>query len=149
MTDRTITVTREIAAPTEDVWKVLADFPNIAAWNSGVKTSYAIGDVGSGVGARRHCDLAPAGGLDETITGWDEGHQLVVSIDRATIVPIRNATVTFTLSPAGERTRTSIEYRYRPKGRAIGRLLGPALDRQLTKGFHGFLADVETAARPS
>lgn len=147
MTNRSITVTRDIDAPPEDVWKVLADFPNIAAWNTGVKASHTIGDATGGVGARRHCDLAPAGGLDETIVEWVEGRRLVVTIDRATVVPIKHATVTFTLDPDGARTPTSIEYRYRPKGGPLGRLAGRLLDRQLAKGFDGFLIDVETAAR--
>lgn len=147
MTERSITVSRNIDAPSDDVWKVLADFPNIADWNQGVKASRAVGDATSGVGARRHCDLAPAGGLDETIAEWVEGERMVVTIDRATVVPIKHATVTFTLDSDGVRTPTTIEYRYAPKGGPIGRMMGPLLDRQLAKGFAGFLVDVEGAAQ--
>ncbi len=149
MTERLITVERDIDAPRPHVWKVLADFPNIADWNTGVKQSRATSTSSAGVGARRHCDLAPAGGLDETITGWVEEERLVVSIDKATVVPIVHAEVTFTLEPssAGERTRTVVDYRYRAKGGPFRSLLGRLLDRQLSKGFAGFLTDLETAAR--
>jgi uncharacterized protein YndB with AHSA1/START domain len=147
MTERLVTVERDIPAPAEDVWTVLADFPNIAAWNNGVKASDAIGVATGGIGARRHCDLAPIGGLDETIIAWDERARLVVSIDRATIVPIKHAEVTFTLQQTGDLTNTRVEYRYRPKGALFSRILGAILDRQLAKGFAGFLADLERASR--
>ncbi len=148
MTERVITVERKIAAHHPEVWRVLADFPNIATWNSGVKASRSTSSEAAGVGAQRHCDLAPAGGLDETIVEWDEGERMVVTIDQATVVPIRTARVTFTLDTSGtDVTPTKIEYRYTPKGGPLGRITGPILDRQLSKGFAGFLVDLEAAAR--
>lgn len=139
---RSIQVTRPTDAPREAVWAVLADFPNISEWNSGVKASHDTGDGVVGLGARRHCDLAPIGGLEETITGWEPNEQLIVNIDSATKLPISNGAATFTLGD-GE---TTIDYAYEPKG-PIGRLSGPLLDRQLRKGFAGFLSDLEQAAR--
>ncbi|QUR66943.1 SRPBCC family protein [Mycobacterium spongiae] len=149
MTERLITIERDIAARRPDVWKVLADFPNISDWNSGVKASRATSGATTGVGATRHCDLAPAGSLDETVTEWDDERRLVITIDRATVVPIARGEVTFTLgsSASDGRTRTVMEYRYQPKGGPFGLLLGPALDRRLAKGFAGFLVDLEAAAQ--
>ncbi len=96
----------------------------------------------TGLGARRHCDLAPVGGLEETITGWEPNEQLVVSIDSASKLPISNGLATFTLGD-GE---TTIDYSYELKG-LIGRVTARLLDRQLRKGFEGFLTDLETAAQ--
>jgi hypothetical protein len=62
---------RAIEAPRHAVWEVLADFPNIADWNSGVKHSEATSEETGGLGTSRHYDLAPMGALEETITGWD------------------------------------------------------------------------------
>jgi hypothetical protein len=124
------------------VWAVLADFPNISDWNGGVKASHDTGDGVVGLGAQRHCDLAPVGGLEETITGWQPNEQLVVSIDSASKLPISNGLATFTLAD-GE---TTVDYAYEPKG-LIGRITGPLLDRQLRKGFRGFLADLQQAAQ--
>ncbi len=149
MTDRLITIEQQIAAPRADVWRVLADFPNIADWNSGVKVSRATSSATGGIGATRHCDLIPAGGLDETVTDWQDEQRLVISIDKATIVPIDHAQITFILesSPSDDLTRTVIEYRYRPKGGPLRRLVGPLVDRQLANGFAGFLVDLERAAQ--
>ncbi len=149
MTERLITIERQIAAPRADVWRVLADFPNIADWNAGVKASRATSTTAGGIGATRHCDLAPAGSLDETVIDWQVEQRLVISIDKATVVPIDQGQVTFILesSPTRDLTRTLVEYRYRPKGGPLRRLVGPLVDRQLTKGFAGFLVDLEKAAQ--
>ena len=139
---RSIHVTGPTDAPRSAVWAVLADFPNISRWNGGVKASHDTGDGVVGLGAQRHCDLAPVGGLEETITGWQPNEQLVVHIDSAAKLPISSGEATFSL---GDGT-TTIDYAYQPKG-LIGKITGPLLDRQLTKGFQGFLADLEKAAQ--
>jgi hypothetical protein len=139
---RQIQVSGPTDAPMAAVWAVLADFSNISTWNSGVKASHDTGDGVVGLGAQRHCDLAPVGGLEETITGWRPNQQLVVRIDSASKLPISKAEATFTL---GDRV-TTIEYAYQPKG-LIGKITAPLLDRQLQKGFRGFLEDLERAAQ--
>ena len=137
---RSINVSHQMTASREAVWSVLADFPNIADWNGGVKTSYSTSDATAGVGATRHCDLAPLGALEETIAGWDEGERLVVQIDSAKKLPIRSGTATFTLND----DTTTIDYEYEPT--MLGRLSARVLDHQLSKGFEGFLSDLDTAA---
>ena len=44
------------------------------------------------------------------------------------------------------RGETTVDYACEPKG-LIGRITGPLLDRQLRKGFRGFLADLQRAAQ--
>lgn len=130
-----------MTAPRTAVWSVLADFPNISAWNGGVTNSYATSEATGGVGATRHCDLAPLGELEETIAAWDEEKRMVVHIDSAKRLPIRHGAATFTLDDG----HTTIDYEYEPTP-VLGRLSGPLLDRQLAKGFEGFLADLDAAA---
>ncbi|MGI9615100.1 MAG: SRPBCC family protein [Acidimicrobiales bacterium] len=143
---RSISVSRSIPASEQAVWDVLADFPNIADWNTGVKTSYATGDAAEGVGATRHCDLSPTGVLEETIRVWEPTERLVISIDSTKRLPIKRGEVTFELD--GDTNTTSIELRYDYETRfgPIGKLMGPMIDKQLTGGFDGFLADLDTAA---
>lgn len=146
---REISVHRDIAAHRSAVWGVLADFPNIADWNSGVTKSFSTGQSEEGLGATRHCDLAPMGELEETITGWEPESRMVVRIDSAAKLPIRSGEVTFSLGEADGATPTELRYAYQPKFGPIGSLMGPMIDRQLTKGFTGFLADLEQAATRS
>ncbi len=138
-----------MSVPRSAAWAVLADFPNIATWNSGVAKSFATSESTSGVGARRHCDLSPTGTLEETIREWDPENRLVVSIDSATRLPIRRGEATFTLTGDDDGSTTAIDYRYETKWGVVGRLMGPLLDTRLTKGFNGFLVDLEAAAASS
>lgn len=141
---RSISVSDTVEATPTAVWAVLADFPNISVWNGGVTESHATGAVDRGVGATRHCDLAPMGQLEETVREWEPEQKMVVSIDEAHRLPMRRALATFTLAPADGGTSVTIDYAYEPRPR----LLGPVLDRQLAKGFRGFITDLEKAAEP-
>ena len=145
---RSIKVSRQIPSAPADVWAVLADFPNIATWNSGVAKSFATSESTSGVGAQRHCDLAPFGQLEETVKEWDDARRMVISIDSAKKLPFAHGEATFLLSPAKEATEVSIDYSYKPKFGILGQIMGRlALDGQLSKGFNGFLKDLEVASR--
>jgi len=144
---RVLTLSKKLEATSDKVWAVLADFPNIAAWNSGVNKSYSTSDALSGVGARRHCDLSPMGALEETVVRWEEEKCLEISIDSAAKLPMAHGLATFTLSGEGDSTDVSVEYSYQPKFGFLGQLMGSlVLDRQLTKGFTGFLQDLEKAS---
>ena len=144
---RTVTVQRTIDAPSDSVWAVLADFPNISSWNNGVKHSEATSPATEGLGATRHCDLAPIGALEETITGWEPGEKLVVRIDSAAKLPMTSALATFELEAEGSSTNTNLRYEYQTRFGPLGALMGPMLDKQFSKGFAGFLADLEVAAQ--
>ncbi len=147
---RSINVSRRIPSAPESVWAVLADFPNIARWNSGVAKSFATSDSTAGVGAQRHCDLAPFGELEETVKEWDDTRRMVISIDSAKKLPIAHGEITFVLSPMDDATEVSVNYAYKPKFGFLGQIMGSlALDGQLTKGFKGFLKDLDEASRRS
>ena len=145
---RSIKVSRRIPSAPAKVWAVLADFPNIATWNTGVAKSFATSDSTGGVGAQRHCDLAPFGELEETVKEWDDTRRMVIHIDSAKKLPIAHAEVTFVLSPADDATDVSVNYAYKPKFGLLGQIMGRlVLDGQLTKGFKGFLKDLDAASQ--
>ena len=148
MTDRLVRVERSIPAASSDVWAVLADLPNHASWRNDVKVSRMLGEATSGVGARRHLDLAPVGGLDETVLDWEEGCKMMVAVDKATVVPVKSGVATLVVDREGDdESKVTWEFRYIPKGGPFGRVIGAVVDRQLTKSFRGVLADLEHAAR--
>ena len=145
---RNITVARTVAAPRSSVWAVLADYPNIADWNDGVMTSYAIGDATEGVGAQRQTELVPTGAMRmrETVAKWVPEEKMVIAIDKMEKMPVKQATMTFTLSGDNETTLLTMRYDYEPKS-AVWSLLGPVLDRQFGKGFSGFIDILEPVAQ--
>ena len=73
---------------------------------------------------------------------------MVISIDSAKKLPIVHGEATFVLSPADSGTEISVNYAYKPRFGLLGQIMGSlALDRQLTKGFKGFLKDLDGASR--
>lgn len=143
---RNVKVERTLAVDRSSVWAVLADYPNIADWNHGLKNSYAIGDAIEGVGAHRQTELVPAGAMRETVVEWVPGEKMAIAIDKIEKMPVKQATMTFTLS-GNETTVFGMSYEYEPKGGPFAFILGPILDRQMTKGFNGFIDYLEPAAQ--
>jgi uncharacterized protein YndB with AHSA1/START domain len=146
---RNVKVERTLAAPRSSLWAVLADYPNIGDWNDGVKNSYALGDATEGVGAQRQCDLVPNGKMRmrETVAEWVPEERMVIAIDKIEKQPVKQATMTFTLSEGDETTPVTMSYEYEPKGGPLAFIYGPLLDRQMKKAFHGFIDNLEPTAQ--
>ena len=142
-----ITTTSVIAAPRSAVWAVLADFPNVADWNTGVNKSFSTSEANNGVGAQRHCDIAPAGQLEETIRKWEPESMMAISIDSAKKMPIKSALGTFTLEDRGDSTSVRLDFEYLARFGPIGKLIGPLLDKQFAKSFDGYMTDLEAAVQ--
>jgi len=132
--------------PKDALWEVIADFPNIADWNSGVKTSASTSSDERGVGATRHCDLSPAGSLEERILEWEEGSRVLVAVEQSAKAPVKKATADFMLTDTPEGVLLQVDYEYTPKGGALGKAAAPALTVGLTRAFNKFLVEWEAAA---
>ena len=144
---RNIKIERTVAAPRASVWAVLADYPNIAAWNDGVQNSYAIGEALEGVGAKRQCELIPSGAMRETVKEWVPEEKMVIAIDQIQKIPVKAATMTFTLADHGENTPFTMSYDYDPKGGPFAFAVAAMLSRPMNKGFNGFVDSLEKAAQ--
>ncbi|MFT7473786.1 MAG: hypothetical protein ACI81L_000701 [Verrucomicrobiales bacterium] len=134
---RSIRASAIIDAPKSAVWALLADFSNVADWNSGVIKSHLTSEANSGVGAQRHCDVAPGGEVEETIRKWEPETTLVISIDSTKEMPFDSALETFTLEDNGGSTSLTMDFEYTP----IDESMGAQLDEGLTMGFNGVLAE--------
>jgi uncharacterized protein YndB with AHSA1/START domain len=146
---RNVNAERTLAAPLSNVWAVLADYPNIGDWNDGVKNSYAIGDATEGVGAQRQTELVPKGAMRmrETVTEWVPEERMVVVVDQIEKQPVKQATMTMTVSDGGETTPFTMSYDYEAKGGLLAFIFGPMLDRQMKKAFNGFMDNLESAGQ--
>jgi uncharacterized protein YndB with AHSA1/START domain len=144
---RTVNLSKKVDASRQVIWDILADFANVADWNSGVNESHSTSDAANGVGATRHCDLGPGGQLEETIRAWEPNESMAISIDTATKAPIKGGLGTFVLTgdDAGP-TEVALRFDYTPKGGPIGNLFGKVFDKQFMKGFHGYLNDLDRTA---
>ena len=144
---RTLNLTKKIDAPRQVIWDILADFANVAEWNTGVNESHSTTVAANGVGAARHCDLGPAGALEETIRAWEPNEHMTISIDSATKAPINGGLGKFVLTgDDASPTEVALQFEYTPKGGPIGNMFGRVLDKQFMKGFTGALNDLDSTA---
>jgi hypothetical protein len=72
---------------------------------------------------------------------------MVIAVDKVEKMPVKQARQTFTLSDGGETTLFTMSYDYEPKGGPLAFIYGPLLDRQMNKGFNGFIDSLEPTAQ--
>ena len=147
MTERHIQVQRRMSASMGALWDLFADFPNLASYWSGLRSTTAIGDQTRGVGARRRVELKPIGGMEEIVTVWEDGRRIETRNQPTPSVPFKHAASALMLEPDDDdATLATFDYRYVPKGGPLGRLTGPLIDRMLTATFTDMLVATDEAA---
>jgi hypothetical protein len=146
MPERHLTVSRRMAVATEPVWALFSDFPNLASHWGGLRSTRAIGEQASGVGARRYVALKPMGSMEETVTAWEEGRRIDTRNQPSAAVPFKQARSSLILERDGDGTLATFDYHYVPRGGPVGRLTGLLIDRMLTGTFTDMLATAERVA---
>lgn len=141
-----IHVSRTTDKSPEALWAVLADFPNIADWYGGLKSSVSTSAETQGVGATRHCELTPVGTIDERILDWEDGSRVRIAAEKYQKAPIKRAVAEFTITPEGDETRLDLDFDFVAKGGVAGKAAGPALKAALSKSFASMLEDWDAAA---
>jgi ligand-binding SRPBCC domain-containing protein len=147
MAERHLTVRRRVAAPKSAVWAFFADFPSLADHWDGIRASRPIGEQRDGIGARRRVDLKPVGSMVEAVTAWEASRTIATANEPSALVPFKQAASELTLEADGDGTAITFDYRYVPRGGAIGSLTGRVIDRMLRKTFEGMLTAVEETTR--
>ena len=134
-------------ASKEAVWSVIADFSAIAKYTDSVKFSKSTNDQATGVGAARHCDLAPFGTTEERITEFEPNEHLRVSLYKATGFPVKSSDTTFSLSKIDRNnTKLTFSAEVRPKGGPLAGLIGKRLEKRLPKGARKMLEELAASA---
>ena len=135
----------EIDAAPEHVWGILADFGNVYKFSPGVTHSHSTSEAENGLGATRHCALAPAGSIEERIVGWEEGSRMDIEIyEGKGAPPFKKAVASIWLEPQGNGTvafaKIDYEMKYGPVGAAMNALM---VKNFLHKGFQGLLSGLK------
>lgn len=144
-----------INAPKEKVWEILADFGNIAKFNLNLRSSHSTSKANGGIGATRHCDLAPMGSIEERIVDWVEGVGYSVDIyDGKGTPPFKTAIAHIKMSEAGKQTRVTMEMDYSikfgPVGAAMDRIMiRSQFAKALPRLLQGLKIYAETGKEPT
>ena len=136
-----------IDAPVEKVWEVLADFSDVYRWAPSVTKSYSTSESSSGPEASRHCEIAGFGGIEETITQWNDGQSFTYSFSGAG--PVSGGTSSWSVKRQGDKTlvHTIVDYslRFGPIGSLMNALIIRRKIRQgLVMGLQGLNHHVRT-----
>ena len=124
-----------------------ADFPNIANYTDTVRSSHSTSEKDFEIGATRHCELAPAGSADETITDIKQGESVVISVSDAGGGPIKESTTTFSLEEVDAKTtRLTMNAEIQPKGGIFAGIISKILERRLPKRAQTVVTDLATSA---
>ena len=141
-----VEATATTSAPKDAVWKVLADFPNIANYTDTVKASASTSEQVFAVGATRHCDLAPAGSADEEIIEIVPCDRLVIQV-KGSAGPIKESRTTFSVAEVGANaTKLTMSAEIHPKGGILAGLVSKLLERRLPKRAQVVVGDLAAAA---
>ena len=131
---------RVVQAPADMVWAVVADLAGYAHLAPGLSHVEIL--QGDREGLRRRCYDARGRGWNETCTLWEPGHRYQMRVDTASYpFPLRQLLRAFqgtwSVDPAPEGTRISVQFdaepRLGPLGRLTLRAMGGKADRDLTQ----------------
>ena len=141
------TIIREVQinALPEKVWDIVADFGGIYKYNPGVSSSHSTSATNGGVDATRHCDLLPAGSVEERITAWNEGRDYKIEITSGKgVPPFKTAVAHIEVQPQGSTTLVKMRFDYGIKFGFIGNLMDSLMvKKQFSKAIPGILAGLK------
>lgn len=128
-----------IEAPVPAVWATIADLASAQSYLPGVRKSFYISEVRTGVGASRHCDIQTGlvkGFLKERVIDWTEGESYVIELYEWRGVPYKSMTAEFRVAPSGASTLYTQTMRFELKGGPLAplfELIGARLMRKLLR----------------
>ena len=120
-----------IEAPKTRVWEILADFGGVSKFHPGLRGSHSTSAANQGVGATRHCDLAPMGSVEERIVEWREGSEYWVEIYQGEkLPPLRSAVARLKVREEGSETVVGMVFDYQLKLGPVGAVMNQLMVRR-------------------
>jgi len=138
----TISVTREIDAPKEEVWRVLDDFGGVAKYNPNVEASRIVAGPERGDGATRECILQDGGRIEEKIVDYESetGYTLVFTDVGA--FPLKENIVDIRVEPIDDtRTAVTMTSNFKPKFGPIGWIMAKTMMKSKFRKTFGEMLD--------
>lgn len=139
-------VKREVEAPTETVWDVMADYPGYADVADNITKVEVLS--GAGVGMKRRCQGPKGESWEEACEFFVPGRALGFRIDTEAEdyrYPISALSGEWLVKPAGDGPEFSIKITTKPKGNALARWVFTMIAKQQFKTVLIDLADTWAA----
>jgi len=116
-----VTVTKTINVPAERAWEILSDYQNIQVFHPLVDHVDKLSEAGSGLGAKRRCNMYDKSSAVEEVVAWSEGKGYTVTVTEATKMPVRDVIARMSIEPVGANSsKAGIEMTYTPTWGVVG-----------------------------
>jgi hypothetical protein len=132
----------QAACPPERVWALLADLEAVQRYNPGVRSAGIEGELRSGIGAARWCELVPKGRVIERVTHWEPGTAVGLEVAQSDWpIHFMRWVTRLEATASGTRITQSLEYRIKfgPVGWLMDRLV---FKRKLTATLDAVFASL-------
>lgn len=141
-----VSVTREIDAPIQDVWQVLDDFGGVAKYNPNVEASRVIAGPDTGTGATRECVFVNGGRIEEEIVDYRSETGYTVKFTDMGEFPLRENVVEIRVrSLAESMTAVTITSNFTPKYGPLGWIMAKTMMKsKFRETFEGVLAGLDS-----
>mgnify|MGYP000039692204 FL=1 len=124
----------KVNVPAEKIWQILADFSSVEKFATTIDSSPIVGDITSGLGAKRLCTFNDGSSLVEEIIDYQEGQGFKMELSEFSI-PLKEMQAHMGVKEID--TNSSEIYMsadFVVKGGALGWLLGHLVMRPVMKG---------------
>lgn len=124
----------KVNIPADKIWQVLADFSSVEKFATTIKSSPIVGEITSGLGAKRKCTFDNDSSLIEEIIDYQEGegYRMVIS-DHS--LPLESMHAEMRVNAIDENSsEITMSANFVVKGGVFGKLMGHMLMRPMMKG---------------
>ena len=126
-------ITVNVNASTEQVWRVISNYGNVHIYNPLVERTSILSSNDRGLGAKRLCDFFDKTSVVEEVTQWDEGKGFTAVLSEGSM-PLKTAHVTMRVISTGHKTSdVTIEMEYDVKFGPMGKLMDVLMMRNRIK----------------
>jgi len=126
--------TIKVNLPATKVWKVLEDFSSVEKFATTITSSPIVGDITSGVGAKRKCTFSDGASLVEQITEYQQGEGYKMELSEFTL-PLKSMLAEMRVKKIDENScEIYMSADFVVKAGPLGWLMGQLIMRPVMKG---------------
>ncbi|MCJ8272039.1 MAG: SRPBCC family protein [Psychrosphaera sp.] len=126
--------TIKVNVPAAKIWQVLGDLASVERFAATIKTSPIVGDISSGLGAKRLCTFNDGSSLVEEIIEYQEGQGFKMALSEFSL-PLKSMNAQMRVKAIdANSSELYMSAEFVVKGGLLGRLMGHLIMRPVMKG---------------
>lgn len=126
--------TLKVRVPKQKIWQVMEDFSSVEKFAATIKSSPIVGDINSGVGAKRLCTFNDGSSLVEEIVDFQEGQGFKMALSEYSL-PLKSMAAEMKVTEIDENScEIYMSSDFVVKAGPLGWLMGQFVMRPVMKG---------------